>query len=173
VKLDYFPLKNSQTKVNLNKLEIIDELVIKGVSPDREMNDSNIDYLLDKTKEQDGLRQYLHKFFMGDHLYYLYPLMASADSAQIRDKFMEMKKERAIAKDMLILRMVVLFQLEQGTFHMALFENLLKATSLSHNSLGGSFSQWVNTHKIVPSDWKISDIDNYMGGNPYFSKVIS
>ena len=45
-------------------------MFIQGVNQTRENNETNLDYLLLTSAESDGLRQYLHKFFLGQGAYY-------------------------------------------------------------------------------------------------------
>lgn len=54
--------------------------------------------------------------------------------------------------------------------HIVIFENQLiqpPIVSLSRPDM----DKWIKHHKIDNSLWKISDIDNYMRGNPFFSKL--
>lgn len=44
---------------------IVDSLIIKGVSPNRDDNDTNFDYQLDKALDNQGMRFYMHKYFAG------------------------------------------------------------------------------------------------------------
>jgi hypothetical protein len=46
-------------------------MLIKGVKTDRDDNDSNHDYLYVDTNEHEGIRFYLHKYFLGFHPYYI------------------------------------------------------------------------------------------------------
>jgi len=50
---------------------IIDQMLIKGVKSNRDDNDSNHDYMYVDTNESEGLRYYLHKYFLGFHPYYI------------------------------------------------------------------------------------------------------
>ena len=50
---------------------IIDQMLIKGVKANRDDNDSNHDYMYVDTNESEGLRYYLHKYFLGFHPYYI------------------------------------------------------------------------------------------------------
>jgi len=50
---------------------IIDQMLIKGVKSNRDDNDSNHDYMYVDTNENEGLRYYLHKYFLGFHPYYI------------------------------------------------------------------------------------------------------
>jgi hypothetical protein len=50
---------------------IIDQMLIKGVKASRDDNDSNHDYMYVDTNESEGLRYYLHKYFLGFHPYYI------------------------------------------------------------------------------------------------------
>jgi hypothetical protein len=50
---------------------IIDQMLVKGVKANRDDNDSNHDYMYVDTNESEGLRYYLHKYFLGFHPYYI------------------------------------------------------------------------------------------------------
>jgi len=50
---------------------IIDQMLVKGVKANRDDNDSNHDYMYVDTNEAEGLRYYLHKYFLGFHPYYI------------------------------------------------------------------------------------------------------
>ena len=50
---------------------IIDQMLIKGVKANRDDNDSNHDHMYVDTNESEGLRYYLHKYFLGFHPYYI------------------------------------------------------------------------------------------------------
>ena len=51
---------------------IIDNMIIKGISPVRSENDCNYDYDLVKIREHMGMRFYMHKYFSGHMHYYLH-----------------------------------------------------------------------------------------------------
>ena len=51
---------------------IVDSMIIKGVSPRRDENDCNYDYVLEKGKDHMGMRFYMHKYFTGHMHYYLH-----------------------------------------------------------------------------------------------------
>jgi hypothetical protein len=46
-------------------------MLVKGVKANRDDNDSNHDYMYVDTNEAEGLRYYLHKYFLGFHPYYI------------------------------------------------------------------------------------------------------
>ena len=50
---------------------LIDQLLVKGVRFNRDENDNNHDYLYVDNQENEGLRFYLHKYFIGFHPYYM------------------------------------------------------------------------------------------------------
>ena len=50
---------------------LVDSLLVKGIRHNREENDSNHDYMYVDTHENQGLRFYLHKYFLGFHPYYM------------------------------------------------------------------------------------------------------
>lgn len=68
---DYGALRANLVSDN-DKTYIIDNMIIKGISPVRSENDCNYDYDLLKNREQDGLRFYMHKYFSGHMHYYLH-----------------------------------------------------------------------------------------------------
>jgi hypothetical protein len=51
---------------------IVDSMIIKGVSVNRDENDCNYDYNLLKNLESQGMRFYMHKYFTGHMHYYLH-----------------------------------------------------------------------------------------------------
>lgn len=63
-------LSKYKLSFDLNKLEgddsyIVEQLFVKGVSHDRDLNDSNIDYAYFKKFENQGVRVYTHKYYLG------------------------------------------------------------------------------------------------------------
>ena len=44
---------------------LIDKMFIKGVCSRRSQNDSNMDYVLEKKMEPEGLHSYVHKYMLG------------------------------------------------------------------------------------------------------------
>ncbi len=69
--LERFELKYDENQVDANESYIIDKLFIKGVVHDREGNDINYDYNYVSHHEHEGIRFYLHKYFVGFNTYYL------------------------------------------------------------------------------------------------------
>jgi len=51
---------------------IVDSMIIKGVSINRDENDCNYDYNLLKNLDNQGMRFYMHKYFTGHMHYYLH-----------------------------------------------------------------------------------------------------
>ena len=51
---------------------IVDSTIIKGLSPIRDENDANYDYVLMKNKDHEGMRFYMHKYFTGHMHFYLH-----------------------------------------------------------------------------------------------------
>ena len=49
----------------IDHVYVVDKLFIKGVNADRTKNDSNADYVALKGKENEGIREYVHKFHLG------------------------------------------------------------------------------------------------------------
>ena len=49
---------------------VVDSFIIKGVSPNREENDCNYDYVGLKDLDNQGMRFYKHKYFTGHMTYY-------------------------------------------------------------------------------------------------------
>ena len=68
---DYGALRGNLIS-DIKETYIVDQMIIKGVSPNREENQSNFDYNLHKEQEDDGYRFYLHKYFTGHEYYYLH-----------------------------------------------------------------------------------------------------
>lgn len=50
---------------------VVDSVIIKGVSVNRDENDCNYDYNLLKNMDNQGMRFYMHKYFSGHMHYYL------------------------------------------------------------------------------------------------------
>ena len=46
-------------------------MLVKGVSVEREKNDMNMDYIYVDESENQGLRVFMHKYFLGFQQYYL------------------------------------------------------------------------------------------------------
>ena len=51
---------------------IVDQMLVRGLSVDREQNEANFDYELNRSQESDGFRFYQHKYFTGHDMYYQY-----------------------------------------------------------------------------------------------------
>ena len=66
--MKYTPSSIDQTSSNSY---LIDQLFVKGVRHNRDENDSNHDYIYVEMNENQGLRFYLHKYFIGFHPYYM------------------------------------------------------------------------------------------------------
>ena len=69
--LEKFDLKLENNDKGENESYIIDKIFVKGVSHNRDLNDSNLDYNYVSHHENEGLRFYMHKYFIGFHAYYL------------------------------------------------------------------------------------------------------
>lgn len=54
----------------LDKVYLVDKLFIKGVNAIRSENDTNADYVAEKSLEAVGIRNYIHKFHLGLQPYY-------------------------------------------------------------------------------------------------------
>lgn len=68
---DYGDLRGNLVSDNQDTY-IVDSMIIKGVSPRREENDSNYDYVVQKQLDHEGMRFYMHKYFLGHMHYYLH-----------------------------------------------------------------------------------------------------
>ena len=51
--------------IDMEKVQIVDKLLIRGMGVDRSTNDSNMDYVRVTKFEKRGLRQYVHKYNLG------------------------------------------------------------------------------------------------------------
>ncbi|CAI2368563.1 unnamed protein product [Moneuplotes crassus] len=161
---------------------LFDKIFEKGVFFDRERNDNNYDYYLDQTQEPEGIRYFEHKYFSGyDTHYYLKNCAEEIEDRSSKYKFRHQVQERSVS---MVLRVYGVFK-NVGKFssrgaditsnkytgnHMVVFENELHgppSISLSYPNI----ESWVKRHKIDHKNWKITDIDNYMKGNPFFKKV--
>jgi hypothetical protein len=102
-------------------------MIVNGVSADREQNDANVDYLYVDNAENNGIRVYLHKYFLGMHSYYLQreseDLLNKAENMEdktideyfelkddIRDQFFRQKKEMLERNYSSILRITLLLK---------------------------------------------------------------
>ena len=54
-----------RAEYDIEKVTCVDKLLIKGVGVDRSTNEDQMDYSKISNLEQDGLRQYIHKFDLG------------------------------------------------------------------------------------------------------------
>eukprot|EP00347_Sterkiella_histriomuscorum_P000208 403376769 len=63
--LEKFKLEFDVNKIEGDESYIVDQILVKGVSQDRELNDQNIDYIYSNRYEGEGLRIYTHKYFIG------------------------------------------------------------------------------------------------------------
>jgi len=50
---------------------LVDKFFIRGVHAERAMNESNLDYRQSRDHEQKGIRDIIHKFFLGMTPYYI------------------------------------------------------------------------------------------------------
>ena len=76
--VDHLPLDkhmNIEDMQPVGDSYLVDNLMIKGVSMDRSLNASNVDYALEDADELKGLRHYFHKAFLGNIYYYLHPII--------------------------------------------------------------------------------------------------
>jgi hypothetical protein len=65
-------------------------MFIKGLSTDRDANDSDADYVVVKDQEDIGIRRYIHKFHLGLQPYYWKKVH--------EDKMKELTREKANEK---------------------------------------------------------------------------
>jgi hypothetical protein len=68
---DYGQLRKNLVS-DIEDTYIVDSMIIKGVSVNREENDCNYDYNLLKNMDNQGMRFYMHKYFSGHMHYYLF-----------------------------------------------------------------------------------------------------
>jgi len=76
---------------------LIDKLFIKGISTDRDYNDSNADYEVVKDQEEMGLRSYIHKFHLGLQPYYWKKVQEKNLMALTRDLAKDKPEEFVVA----------------------------------------------------------------------------
>jgi len=69
--LEKFTLKWETNPTEADKSYIIDKIFVKGVAHDRDKNDTNLDYFYVNQHENQGIRYYMHKYFVGFQPYYL------------------------------------------------------------------------------------------------------
>ncbi|CAI2369124.1 unnamed protein product [Moneuplotes crassus] len=162
---------------------IFDKIFEKGVFFDREKNDTNYDYFLDKMFESEGIRYYQHKY-IADHdiHYYLakYEQQHQDREARFNYKYFAEERNRSM-----VLRVYGVFK-NLGRFknqgkdlvskkytgnHMVIFENQLHESDILELT-DPDMEEWIKNYKINHNNWKITDIDNYMKGNPFFSKMM-
>lgn len=162
---------------------IFDKMFEKGVYFDREKNDSNYDYFLDNELEFEGIRYYQHKYFAGySNYYYLdrYVDQVGGDDklARYRYKYIADQRNRSIVFRIYgVMRNIGRFtssaskSLYSETYtgnHLVIFENQLQEPpiiSLANPNVG----EWIKRHRINHSNWRISDVDNYMKGKEHCS----
>ena len=70
-KNDYGQLRENLIS-DIDQTYTVDTMIVKGVSANREENDCNYDYNLLKHFESQGMRLYMHKYFLGYMHYYLH-----------------------------------------------------------------------------------------------------
>ena len=61
IKLKYTPPSDDA----INKVFLHDKIFIKGINAIRSENDTNADYIAEKTEESIGIRKYVHKYHLG------------------------------------------------------------------------------------------------------------
>lgn len=162
---------------------LFDKIFEKGVFFDREKNDTNQDYFLDKMLESDGIRYYQHKYFAGyDIHYYLDKYAEKLNDRASKYQFKYFAEERNRS---MVLRVYGVFK-DLGRFtsngvdvsshdytgnHMVILENQLQEPPVIALT-DPNIEKWVKRHKINHNNWKITDVDNYMKGNPFFKKML-
>lgn len=161
---------------------LFDSLFQQGVYADRSKNDANIHYLMFTGFEGEGIRYYRHKYFEDQQAGYI-SWMADSESSFNKHKYTKFMAQRDRS---MVLRCFGIFQntgnfFENGAIsnkfeneysgnHIAVFENQLDSPpELSLIDL--THEEWYNHHTINHSGWKIVDIDNFMGGNLFFSEM--
>jgi len=160
---------------------IFDKIFEKGVFFDRSKNDNNYDYFLDTESELEGIRYYQHKYFAGyETEYYLnkYSNKEQDKLSKYRFKYYAEERNRSIVLRVYgVIRDVGRFSSSANNNpygrnytgnHMVVFENQLKeppVIALTNPNL----ETWIKKHKINHSNWKVTDIDNYMSGKNIYS----
>ncbi len=64
--------RKSDSSADSLSSSLVDKLLIKGLKHDRSLNDSNHDYIMIDAQEGQGIRYFMHKYFVGFHYYYLH-----------------------------------------------------------------------------------------------------
>jgi hypothetical protein len=96
---------------------MIDQVLVKGVKFDRHLNDLNHDYMYVDSHVNQGLRFYLHKYFLGFHPYYM-----EIENQEFYDKLKNETEEQRDKKPMLD---VMLSQDEQRDIFFRQRKNML------------------------------------------------
>lgn len=165
---------------------IFDKMFEKGVYFDRTKNDLNVDYFLNNEMTSEGIRFYYHKYFTGlDHHYYVYPDEDGTPKKREESKYkfkylMEARNRSIVFRIYGVMRNLGTFSnanssnsLYQSSYrnnHIVIFENQLKEPPII-SLTDPNIDRWLRHHKIDHNKWRISDIDNYMKGNPFFYKI--
>ena len=199
-----------RAEYDIEKVTCVDKLLIKGVGVDRSTNEDQMDYSKISNLEQDGLRQYIHKFDLGMQDYYytnrfeneiaklVQPNYREEEPQEyyklertVRDGWHQMKTEM-FAKQFRYLLRVTLQIKDNGIGevtskivneraqrdlseheeypnegnHIAIFECQVKQlpmmtlATLSHK-------EFLFDGRLNFRNWKLVDVDNYMGGNKH------
>lgn len=192
VNLSFEPSEKPQEERPMDeKSYIFDKMFEKGVYIDRSKNDNNFDYYLDNKLENEGVRYYFHKYFTGyENHYYLdrYADQAKEDTEMARYKFKYIMDERnrsIVFRIFGVIRNIGRFTMPKVSGveskeiygdkysgnHLVIFENQLKEPPII-SMTNPNFDEWIKKHKINHNNWRITDIDNYMRGNPFFNRVM-
>ena len=145
------------------------------------------------------MRFYLHKYYLGMHPYYQmmkyketykfgdkdqHPHAIMEKKDEHRDGFFKLRKEMLQRSQSIVFRVIMqvrfdghilkndnIFPNDYSGNHIVIFENQLKSPPtmalIDHN-----LSEFLNLNRINFRNWKIVDVDNYMRGNPFFSKMV-
>ena len=66
IEFDYEPPSDDA----IDNVYLADKIFIKGVNATRSENDTNADYIVEKSLETIGIRNYIHKYHIGLQPYY-------------------------------------------------------------------------------------------------------
>ena len=158
----------------------------KGVYFDRTKNDANIHYFLNNELASEGVRHFYHKYFTGlNHHYYFKTDSSGKLQKQAEDeykfKYIMDERNRSIVLRMYgVVKNPGRFSRKSGSSlyssdytgnHIVIFENQLKEPPVI-SLTNPNPDKWIMNHKIDHSLWRVTDIDNYMKGNPFFNQIM-
>ena len=157
---------------------VFDSIMYQGFSSKREDNDSNIDYFLDTTNELRGIKYYMHKYFdANEHAYTVFHVGRDGDAKHVYKNKMESTNRNIVLRVFACVE-GILDPIGDGVVgrdylnrHIIMLENDLHNPPLI--SLADlSLEEWVDDHQLKDHSWKVADVDNFMGGNPFFKQML-